>query len=600
MFILLAVVPLLVSILIISLLKRESAAIKIVALIGSVTPLIFAALLMGQVGSTQSINWFSVNGAQFTITANLMPINFLLFLLVSIIAPLVILYSLGFMNVLSENKRFYIEMLAFEAAMVTFSVAGNFLLLFIAWEFLSVTSYLLIGFWNYKESANSAARKTITIILLGDIALLAAIVIFFVTYSTLDFNAIISQAATSGLSASVLAALTLVLIAIFTKSAQFPFQEWLSAAMEGPTPVSAFLHSSTMVKAGVFLLLVLFPLYSGTKLMPVIEIIGALTALIGIGNALVGTHVKRILAYSTVEELGLMLFAIGIGAYSAAVYFFFAQTFYKALLFFYAGSLMKANQSEDIREMRDATRDKLLFGSAVFGVLSLAGFVPFSGFFANVGLESSAANMYTYGFLLIVDVLVSLFIARWFFIPLRKATNKVVAGKISMSYDVLPITMRLPIFILAILCLVGSYFVSYVSGISGAMAQYGYPAGASAAFSVNDAAVETALVLIGIIIMFLLYRKGYKENKRFAIGKAVLGNGVLFNELYHYAATFTFYVAGAFEFVDSEINAIFDTFGRLVSGFGGIIRNLETGSVNLYAIVTIFGVALLVLLMVLK
>ncbi|HVA82835.1 MAG TPA: proton-conducting transporter membrane subunit, partial [Candidatus Aquilonibacter sp.] len=337
MFILLAVVPLLISIAIISILKRESGAIKAVALIGSLTPLLFAALLMGQVGTSQTINWFSVNGAQFTITANLMPINFLLYLLVSIIAPLVVLYSIGFMNVLSENKRFYIEMLAFEAAMVTFSIAGNFLLLFIAWEFLSVTSYLLIGFWNYKESANSAARKTITIILLGDIALLAAIAIFFVTYSTLDFNTIIAQAGIGGLSASVLAALTLVLIAIFTKSAQFPFQEWLSAAMEGPTPVSAFLHSSTMVKAGVFLLLVLFPLYSGTKLMPVIEIVGALTALIGIGNALVGTHIKRILAYSTVEELGLMLFAIGIGAYSAAVYFFFAQTFYKALLFFYAG-----------------------------------------------------------------------------------------------------------------------------------------------------------------------------------------------------------------------------------------------------------------------
>ncbi|HVA83088.1 MAG TPA: proton-conducting transporter membrane subunit, partial [Candidatus Aquilonibacter sp.] len=468
------------------------------------------------------------------------------------------------------------------------------------WEFLSVTSYLLIGFWNYKESANMAARKTITIILIGDIALLAAIAIFFVTYSTLDFNAIIAAAATTGLSASVLAALTLVLIAIFTKSAQFPFQEWLSAAMEGPTPVSAFLHSSTMVKAGVFLLLVLFPLYSGTKLMPVIEIIGALTALIGIGNALVGTHVKRILAYSTVEELGLMLFAIGIGAYSAAVYFFFAQTFYKALLFFYAGSLMKANQSEDIREMRDATRDRLLFGSALFGVLSLAGFVPFSGFFANVGLESSAANMYTYAFLLIVDILVSLFITRWFFIPLRKATNKVVSGKISMNYDVLPLTMRLPIFILAILCLVGSLFVSYVSGIPSGMAQFGYPAGVASSFSIGDAAVETGVVIVGLAVMFLIYGKGYKENKRFALGKSILGNGALFNELYHYAATFTFYVAGAFEFVDSEINAIFDTFGRAVTGFGGFVRKMETGSVNLYAIVTVLGVALLVLFMVVK
>ncbi|MDE1847298.1 MAG: hypothetical protein KGH52_04565, partial [Candidatus Micrarchaeota archaeon] len=186
--------------------------------------------------------------------------------------------------------------------------------------------------------------------------------------------------------------------------------------------------------------------------------------------------------------------------------------------------------------------DKLVFASALFGVLSLAGFVPFSGFFANVGLESSAANAYTYGFLLIVDILVSLFIARWFFIPLKKATNRVVAGKISMNYDVIPLAMRLPIFILAILCLAGSYFVSYVSGISGAMAQYGYPAGAAASFNINDAAGETALVIIGIAAMFFIYRKGYGESRRFAVGKAILGNGELFNEIYHYAATFAFYV----------------------------------------------------------
>ncbi|MDE1846265.1 MAG: NADH-quinone oxidoreductase subunit L [Candidatus Micrarchaeota archaeon] len=603
MFPLLYIAPLLVSILLVALLRRESQLVKAAALIGSLTPLLFIAMLMGQVGSVFSMNWFDVAGSHFAITANVMPINFLLYLLVAIIAPLVVLYSAGFMNVLSDNKRFYVELLSFEAAMLAFSLAGNFLLLFIAWEFLSVTSYLLIGFWNYKESAISAARKTITIILLGDIALLAAIAIFFVNFGTLDFNAIIAQASTTGINAGVLAALTLVLIAIFTKSAQFPFQEWLSAAMEGPTPVSAFLHSSTMVKAGVFLLLVLYPMYSGTKLMPIIEIVGAITALIGIGNAIVGTHVKKVLAYSTVEELGLMLFAIGIGAYAAAIYFFFAQTFYKALLFFYAGSLMRANQSEDIREMRDSSRSRILFISALFGVLALAGFAPFNGFFANMGLEGSATNIYTYGFLLFVDIAVSLFIARWFFIPLRSATNRAIGGKIAMNYDLLPIAMKIPIVILALLCIVTSYFVGYIYfGIASPMAKFGYPQIAQGAsnFAIGNAAIETALVLAGVALIYLLYRKGYKENVRFGLAKRILGSGAFFNELYSYAANFAFYAAGAFEFVDSELNGFFDYLGRDATAFGSVVRNIETGSVTLYAFVTIVGLALLIAFVVIR
>lgn len=599
MELLLTLVPLLVAILVIALLKRESKLVLAVALLGSVTPLLFVPIIMNQIGLSSSMNWFSVNNLQFTITTSLLPINFLLYLLVSIIAPLVVLYSLGFMDVRSDNKRFYIEILAFQAAMLAFSIAGNFILLFVAWEFLSITSYLLIGFWNQKESANSAARKTITIILIGDVALLAAIAILFANYSTLDFATIISQANASGINAGVMAALILILIAVFTKSAQVPFQEWLSAAMEGPTPVSAFLHSSTMVKAGVFLVMILFPLYSGTKLMPIIEIIGGATALIGIANALASNHIKKILAYSTVEELGLMLFALGMGAYSAAVYFFFAQTFYKALLFFYSGTLMKANGTEDIRQMQNAGRNKLLFFSALFGVLALAGFVPFNGFFGNIALENASTNMYTYGFLLAVDLLVSLFIARWFFIPLKKSANRIVGNKISMRYDMIPLAMRLPIIILAILCLATSYFLNYIFGIAGAMNAYGYPSGISFSLGIGQIAIETVLVLAGVVAMYLLfYNKEQKENPKLNFAKLLLGNGTLFNELYTYAANFAFYAAGAFEFVDSELNALFDQIGRATTGLGGVVRLLETGLVNFYALITVIGLIAIVIYMV--
>ncbi|MGI0141689.1 MAG: NADH-quinone oxidoreductase subunit 5 family protein [Candidatus Micrarchaeales archaeon] len=585
MFPLISIVPLLVSILLIALLKRESRLIKIIALIGSLTPLLFIPFL----GSgSQNITWFSVNGVKFLITTLLGTPNFVLFTLISIIGPLVVLYSFGFMDVMSENRRFYIEILAFQAAMLAFSIAGNFITLFIAWEFLSVTSYLLIGFWNYKENANHAARKTITIILIGDIALLAAIVIFFVTYGTLDFTALIAMAGSSAIGAPVLAALVLVLVAAFTKSAQFPFQEWLSSAMEGPTPVSAFLHSSTMVKAGVFLLIILFPLFESTRLMPIIAIFGGVTALIGISNAIVGTHIKRILAYSTVEELGLMMFAIGIGAYSAALYFFIAQTFYKALLFFYAGNLMKANKTENITEMRNAGRNRILLISGLFGVLALAGFVPFNGFFANVGLESASTSVYTYGFMLFVDLMVSIMIARWFFMPAKKVLNKGIESRLSLSYDSLPRSMTIPVVILAALCLIGAYVAATLTGT-------GLPVG----LGINDAAIETGLVLLGIVAAyFLFYKRQYKEHPKLRVVNNLLGNTLLFDGFYHYVASFGYHIASVFEYFDSELNHIFDSFGRLVSAFGGVVRRIETGSVNAYAIATMIGLAIIVVFVV--
>ena len=519
---LLSLVPLLAAILVIAALRMESKLIKAVALLGSISPLLFVPMMMHSVGTTQNIDWFSVGGAQFSITATLLPINMLLFVLVSVMGPLVILYSMGFMDVMHENRRFYIEMLAFQAAMLAFSIAGNFILLFIAWELLSVTSYLLIGFWYSRERANSAARKAITIILIGDIAMLAAMAILFASYSTLSFGAIISQVASHGMNGATAAALTLVLIAAFTKSAQFPFHEWLTAAMEGPTPVSAFLHSSTMVKAGVFLVMILFPLFELTRLMPIIAIVGALTALIGISNALVGRHIKKVLAYSTIEELSIMFFALGIGAYAAAIYFFFAQTFYKALLFFYSGALMKANNTEDITQMSGVSRNKLLLISGLFGVLALAGFVPFDGFFANTLLESSATNLLSYGFMLLTDILVSLFIARWFLIPAGKPTSDAAATRLDFAYGTLPRIMFVPIVILALMTLGGSYLLGYVSSVSGSMAAYGYRIAAGAAVPYLDMALESAVVVIGIMVMYALFYKRYCKQEHEERGEGEL------------------------------------------------------------------------------
>ncbi len=599
--ILFGLLPVLLGISVVALLKEDSKLIKPIAVAAGALPLLIFIASMSQIGTVISYDWFSIQGLIFPITVSLLPLNALLFFLVSLIAPLVLVYSNGFMDLLYENKRFYAQLLAFEAAMLLFSVSGNFILLFVAWEFLSITSYLLIGFWNNKESAARAARETITMIFIGDIALLACIVLLFHAYQTLDFGLLISIITTSSLSSVGSIAFLLLAIAIFTKSAQFPFHEWLPAAMEGPTPVSAFLHSSTMVKAGVFVVIILYPLLQVARLLPIIAAVGAITVIIGVGNALGGRHIKKVLAYSTVEELGLMLFALGIGAYAPAVFFFFAQTFYKALLFFYAGALIKVNGTENLDEMKEARHNRLLLFSGLFGVLALAGFVPFSGFFANIFLEGGAYGWFVLGFMLIIDIGVSLLILRWFFIPAQKTTAPSKRTKMHVAYDTLPKSMLYPMAVLAVACLISGFLYSNVGALISSMGNYGYDiSGTLVLGGIWMMLVETVVVLIGAVFAYRLYnvQKNRNPTARGAITNIFLNNSNITESGYTLVSSFGYYFAGLFEMIDVEINETLDNVGKVISMLGGNVRRVETGSVNIYALMMIIGLLCLILFVV--
>ena len=376
-------------------------------------------LLMPFISSGESsLSWFSIAGHTFSITTIDSPINALLLLIVFSMASIIFVYSFGFMDALSEQKRFYMEMTAFEIAMAGFAMSGNFIMLFISWEFLSLTSYLLIGFWHSRESASRAARKTVTIIMIGDIALISAMVIFYTIFGSLNFITIITSI--SSVPAlyhnSFLMGVFLLIIAIFTKSAQFPFQEWLPDAMEGPTPVSAFLHSTTMVKAGVFATLALLPLFMDTGYSSILLYFGILTATIATLNASRELHVKRVIAYSTIQELSLMIVAISSGAVLAGIYFFIVQSFYKALLFFSSGVMMKATDDEDLNKITGLRENKLLYFSTLFGALSLAGFFPFAGFFSSISITSTfslSENFIIYLILSLISIGTSFYIFSW-------------------------------------------------------------------------------------------------------------------------------------------------------------------------------------------
>ncbi len=511
------------------------------------------------------INWFSVGPFQFSLVTNVSTLNYILLFLVLLLSPFIYIYSIGYFKNRVEYKRYYLEMLSFTTAMALFSIAGNFISLFVAWEFLSITSYLLIGFWYRKKSASRAARKALTIVFIGDIALLASIAIIWNAYGTLTFANLISIPKVASL---------LLLIAIFTKSAQFPFNEWLPDAMEGPVPVSAYLHSTTMVKAGVFIAILLFPLFARSNVLSYFTIFGITTASIATLNALKETHIKRILAYSTVQELGLMLSAIGIGAIGAALYFFFAQAFYKALLFFSSGIMIEANENENINSIYGLKRNRLIYISTLFGVLALAGFIPFDGFFSSVSISSSfSSNLVAYTIISLISIGTSFFIFRWLFAVSKDTKNK----NISLSYITQPKSMVFTTAFLSILLLLAS-IVFFYFGSLGYMLSLRY----------EEAVIETILVALGFAISYMVYvkEKIVVSNR---LLESLVYNSRLFNILYEWSAKFVYFISDGAGMLDLYINDMFDWLGHATILIGNFARKIENGDISFYALIIVLS-----------
>lgn len=558
---------------------RSAAYISIA---GSITALSIAVYLFTKIlPSINTIKWFSVVGHTINITTTSAHLNMLLLLLVSVIAPLIMWYSLGFMDKQKEQSRFYFEMNLFTASMMLFAVSANFITLFIAWEGLGITSYLLIGFWYKKKLAPIAARKSITTIIIGDIAMLSAIVILWNTYGTFSFNSILAAPVTNGLYAAVV----LIIIAIFTKSAQFPFTEWLADAMEGPTPVSAFLHSSTMVKAGVFLAIVLMPLFLKVHLLYIFIVIGAFSAILGVLNALTEHHIKRILAYSTIEDLGLMFVAVGLNAFGAAVLLFVVQAFYKALLFMSAGSIMKANDGEEnIFKIFGSASNKLLFATMLIGVLSLAGIFPLSGFLGKIGIDVSANSMLIYVVLALIEFGSSIYIFRWLFVPMRKSDNE----SLKAEFRRIPKSMLLPPVILAIFVFIGDFIYYYMPNYLGI--RY---------FSIGiiDPVIESLIVIVGLIIAYLVYTRMHMFKPHNNI-KKLMYNSVPINIAYYAIAKAFTETGKAFCYFDRLIFKFFVGIGKYTFDAGYKMKDIVNGDTNVYVAGITIGIILLVLFVV--
>jgi NADH-quinone oxidoreductase subunit L len=355
----------------------------------------YKGIIYGEYENYKIIEWISSGNFKADWSINIDPLSSIMLVVVTSVSSLVHLYSIGYMSHDPNKPRFMAYLSLFTFAMLMLVVSDNFLQLFFGWEGVGLCSYLLIGFWYKKNSANNAAIKAFLVNRVGDFGLAIAIFLIFNYFGTINYNEVFAKVAEQsnkeinfiGLNVNLITLISLTLfIGAMGKSAQFLFHTWLPDAMEGPTPVSALIHAATMVTAGVFLVVRCSPIFEYSQVaLNFIAIIGMITAVFAASIALVQNDIKKIIAYSTCSQLGYMFFAAGIGAYHVAIFHLFTHAFFKALLFLGAGSVIHAfNDEQDIRKMGGVWKKiPYTWSLMLIGTLALTGFPLLSGFYSK-------------------------------------------------------------------------------------------------------------------------------------------------------------------------------------------------------------------------
>ena len=372
-----------------------SGWITIAAVAGSFVLSVFALASVASDGAAihEQRDWLDVVGLHLTFGIMLDQLTAIMLVVVSGVSLLVQFYSQQYMHGDKSYTRYYSFMALFTAAMLGLVSSRNVVQLFVYWELVGISSYLLIGFWMERPSAAAAAKKAFLMTRFGDFGFLLAILyLFSVNAAYLDIPTLYEAVGAGAIAASVATWIALGLfMGAVGKSAQFPLHSWLPDAMEGPTSVSALIHSATMVTAGVFLVARFFPLFEASNAMDLVALTGAFTAVFAASMALVANDIKRVLAYSTISQLGYMMLALGIGAYAPALLHLFTHAFFKAGLFLGAGSVHHASGTFNMRFMGGLRANmKWTYWTMVIGSLSLAGMFPLSGFWSKDEILATA------------------------------------------------------------------------------------------------------------------------------------------------------------------------------------------------------------------
>ena len=534
------------------------------------------------------------------------PLTIVMIGLVTFVALMVQVYSLGYMRGDPRLGWYYAVHAFFAGSMLTLVLADNFLLLYVAWELVGVCSYLLIGFWHERPAAREAAKKAFIVTRIGDVGMLLGILLLWREVGSFSMHDAFVQAqlgsatmGAEGLSQGVATVAALLLfLGAMGKSAQFPFHVWLPDAMEGPTPVSALIHAATMVVAGVYLVARAFPIFSaydGDALV-VVAAVGLATSLLAATVALVSVDLKRVLAYSTISHLGLMMLSLGAFGYTAAIFHLLAHGFAKALLFLGAGSVMHGSGAQDIRRMGGLFRPMPLT-AALFsiGAMSLGGIPILAGFWSKDEILNAVALGRNPVFIVIalpVVLLSALYMARAMFITFfgeLKDENR--------SAHESPLIMTLPMALLAVLA-VGFGLISFnwPGGFDGFGGFVFF--GESEGFHFNWwLGILSALLALGAFgAAYWVYLKGgvAVDRARLALTRwtGVVENKYYFDEIYQWFVDRV--VLAASRLVALFDRAVVNDLGvngpaNSVRRLGVVLRLHVTGHVYSYALAMVLG-----------
>jgi NADH-quinone oxidoreductase subunit L len=537
-------------------------------------------------------------------------------IVVTTVSFLVQIYSRGYMvehgHIDAGYSRFFAELSFFTFSMLGVVLANNLLTLFIFWELVGLSSYLLIGFWYERPEAWIAAKKAFITTRVGDVGFLIGIIILWATTGTLQFDQLFQIAGTSvgPLFATGILGQPILFwacIGIFLgavgKSGQFPLHVWLPDAMEGPTPVSALIHAATMVAAGVYLVARAFPLFEAVPLsLTIVSVIGGFTAIFAATMGLVNNDIKRILAFSTVSQLGYMFLALGAGGVAAGMFHLFTHAFFKALLFLCAGSVIHAVETNDIREMGGLRRAMpITFVTMGLGALSLSGFPLFAGFWSKdeiLAQESHNGNIVLLVLALLTVFLTGFYAFRMYFLTFFGRYRGHEHPHESSAW------MTVPLIILAIpTVLVGFWGSSFLNGFQRFLEGSSFQPEPA---NITLDGISAILAIVGISVAWIMYGTPSTLPQRLGAvldGRPyqILLHRYYIDELYmKLIDVFALGTSTALSVFDrSVLDAAWNGVGSFLRDGGESLRLAQTGRLQNYGLLLFGGMAVIAIVLVL-
>lgn len=567
---------------------------------------IFFSLLNGAAPvSILLFDWIKSGTASFPFEFYIDQLSSLMLLIITGVGFLIHVYSIGYMHGDDGFNRFFAFMNLFVFFMIILVLGGSYTIMFIGWEGVGLCSYLLIGFWYKNQGFNNAARKAFILNRIGDLGFLLGMFLIYYTFGSLSFSSVFQKTSLITPGSLIITSITLLLFTGATgKSAQLPLLTWLPDAMAGPTPVSALIHAATMVTAGVYMVARSHMLYALSPFsMNVIAITGLLTALFAATIALFQNDIKKVLAYSTISQLGLMFLGLGSGAFTGAMFHLMTHSFFKALLFLAAGSIIHIlNGEQDIRRMgglmRKMPQTWLVF---LIAALAISGIPPFAGFFSKdeilASVYSKSPLLWSFG--IVVSVMTAFYIFRVLYLSFGGKFRGSFSGNSDLHES--PKVMMIPLFMLALLSITGGLiglseglgqnkfdsFLSPVFSDSLSVLQEGTKVNPGTNFTLMGAAF--LLVLLSLFAArYIFVRKNHipagDQLKRSGIAR-IAYNKFYLDEFYN-----TFIVNPVLKLSDlfhcifeiKIIDRITESIGWAVMTAGRYIRLIQTGNVGFY------------------